>query len=229
MRRGLRALVASAAAVLACCALLAMPAGALAEPAQGTAQQEQAAQGTAQQQAQPAQGAQLAQEGQAAEANPAMTEGSTTDDLATEQSGVLEATIADLVNADISLNATTVRFTGEVVAAPVIADAEHTWITVSAGGEAISVYMRNSAAEEIKHFGSYDETGDLLDISGTFYLDCETHEGDVDVHAIAVSVIAEGAERHHEPNMGNLYVAVGLVAAGLIAGFIYWRLRERQR
>ena len=228
MRRGLRALAVGLAAIAACCALLAVPANAFAEPTQGTAQQEQAAQG-AQQQAQPAQGAQLAQEGQAAEANPAMTEGSTTDDLATEQSGVLEATIADLVNADISLNASTVRFTGEVVAAPVIADAEHTWITVSAGGEAISVYMRNSAAEEIKHFGSYDETGDLLDISGTFYLDCETHEGDVDVHAIAVSVIAEGAERHHEPNMGNLYAAAGLVVAGLVAGFVYWRLRERQR
>ena len=127
-----------------------------------------------------------------------------------DSSFIYDTSIVDLSGADAYYDNQTVQVTGEVIGDSIRAgvSGRHRWITLSSQGDSatISVYMR-----------------------GTFHLVCADHEGQSDLHAEAVTVIAPG-ERHPDEFDFNAFVpGIVVVVVGLVMlGVFYW-LRERQR
>ena len=147
-----------------------------------------------------------------------------------EESGsVNEVTVGHLNSVDVALNGETIRVTGEVVGQPIMADGGHVWLQIDdENGTGIAVFMRASQAEQIKYYGNYDTTGDTIAVTGIYHVDCPSHQGDLDVHAVDVAVTVAGGPIEHGEG-APLGLAIGLVAAGAVAGVVYWRLREHMR
>ena len=150
-----------------------------------------------------------------------------------DSSFIYDTSIVDLSGADAYYDNQTVQVTGEVIGDSIRAgvSGRHRWITLSSQGDSatISVYMSNESASKIDTFGEYGATGTILQVRGTFHLVCADHEGQSDLHAEAVTVIAPG-ERHPDEFDFNAFVpGIVVVVVGLVMlGVFYW-LRERQR
>ena len=150
-----------------------------------------------------------------------------------DSSFIYDTSIVDLSGADAYYDNQTVQVTGEVIGDSIRAgvSGRHRWITLSSQGDSatISVYMSNESASKIDTFGEYGTTGTILQVRGTFHLVCADHEGQSDLHAEAVTVIAPG-ERHPDEFDFNAFVpGIVVVVVGLVMlGVVYW-LRERQR
>lgn len=141
-----------------------------------------------------------------------------------------ECTVAELAAVYEDMDGAVVKVTGEVVGEAIPADdGEHTWISISQDGTAMSVYMSDADAETIQHFGSYGEIGDTITVEGIYHVDCSSHDGDLDIHVTSMTLDDEGSASVAEIDTTRLYVAVAVVAVGLALGFVYWRLKERQR
>lgn len=161
---------------------------------------------------------------------------STLDDLSNSKNSddevVVNTRIAVLASVNRALDKTEVRFTGEAVGEVIDAGAGYKWVNVcDNGGNSIGVYMTDEQAEHVVNCGDYKTTGTVLDITGAYYISCDTHQGALDVHASQVSLVDAGGATTHEVDLGRLVAGVVLcaVALALVAVFVVLRARSGRR
>ncbi|MDY0340837.1 MAG: hypothetical protein RBS17_06465 [Coriobacteriia bacterium] len=139
----------------------------------------------------------------------------------------VESTGAELVTAGSGLDGVEVTFEGEVISEALAGGQGHVWLNVLSGGVAIGVWMPEQMAERVETFGMWSHDGDIVRITGVLNEACDTHGGDLDVHATGLEVITSGTPREHQVKYWKL--AVGLVA--LAAAYVIirqaWRREER--
>lgn len=150
-----------------------------------------------------------------------------------DSSFVYETAIEDLDTADSYYDEQTVQVVGEVIGDMLNANASgsYVWISLSSqdSDAVISVYMNSEAASKIDTFGAYGSTGTILQVRGTFHLACDEHDGETDLHAEVVTIVARGIEEEDEFAFSDFLpgiVAVGL-GLGLLAVFMVLRNRTR--
>ena len=150
-----------------------------------------------------------------------------------DSSFVYETAIEDLDTADSYYDEQTVQVVGEVIGDMLNANASgsYVWISLSSQNSdaVISVYMNSEAASKIDTFGAYGSTGTILQVRGTFHLACDEHDGETDLHAEVVTIVARGIEEEDEFAFSDFLpgiVAVGL-GLGLLAVFMVLRNRTR--
>ena len=144
-------------------------------------------------------------------------------------SGSQKVTITDLVTERYKLTGQSVLFDGEVVGTMMDADRGHKWVLVADGGETVSVYMKDADAEQLETFGAYGTVGDKVRITGVFHVECMAHDSDIDVHANEVKLVEPGGPVEESSVPAPLTPAIIVLAIGVVAGIVYWRLRERLR
>jgi hypothetical protein len=139
------------------------------------------------------------------------------------------STITELVNAGASFDGQEVIFTGEAIGDIINAGEGYRWLTLEDDGASISVYVSAEDAASVSHLGRHNQLGTTLLVRGIFELDCEKHDGLVDVHASEVIVLDPGADIQSTFNLRELQVGglLIVIAAGLFV--VHWRLRERSR
>jgi hypothetical protein len=158
----------------------------------------------------------------------------TLDDLAnslnTNDDVVISARISTLASVNRALEGSTVRFTGEVVDTAVNADEGHKWLSVvDASDSSISVYVTDEQAEQIENYGSYQMTGDTVEVTGVYSVACGTHQGELDVHATDLKVTDRGEAVSHRVNSQRLTIGVVLCAvAGVLAVTFFYVRRIRR-
>ncbi len=144
----------------------------------------------------------------------------------TTENVVVTTRIGVLAAANRALDESTVSFSGEVVGDIMNADADHKWVNVlGSDGSCIGVLVDNTMAERIKNVGDYSTTGTTLQVRGIYSIDCDEHQGELDVHAVDVRVLDSGGRVEHfvsetDVNLGLQLCLVGLV---LIAAFFVGR------
>jgi hypothetical protein len=68
------------------------------------------------------------------------------------------------------------------------------WINVSVGGYNIGIFSSDPKVyDQIKHWGSYKEKGDLVRIKGIFYRNCSLHQIS-DIHLESLNIVKSGYE-----------------------------------
>lgn len=70
-----------------------------------------------------------------------------------------------------------------------------------------SIWLEENAADEIKYFGSYDASGDIIRVNGVFYQACPMHGGDMDIHANTFEIIKPGHPVKHRISLSKIYSA----------------------
>lgn len=77
---------------------------------------------------------------------------------------------------------------------------DNCWVTLQdddpTNPSVVSVFMTMEQAKNIDTYGSYGVTGTMLQVRGTFHLDCREHQGMSDIHVEEVSALAAGSENN---------------------------------
>lgn len=149
-----------------------------------------------------------------------------------EESVVIDTRVAVLISVNRALDGSDVRFTGEVVGDVVNSDPGYKWVNImGTANNVIGVRMTDEQASLIQNRGSYQATGTVLQITGTYHIACPEHQGELDVHASSVVVKDNGGPTVHLISVQRLLVAVTLcvLAALLITIFVLLRRRMERR
>jgi hypothetical protein len=131
----------------------------------------------------------------------------------------------DLIEQAKQLHGKEVVYTGEAIG-DAMRRGEHCWVNVNDGNNAIGIWLDERQFAVIRTFGSYNATGDVLRIRGTFHRACPEHGGDMDIHAAAIDVVKGGEAVQHPVRMLSLVLAVIFLPASL-AAFLLWRKKEK--
>jgi hypothetical protein len=143
--------------------------------------------------------------------------------------GKPDTVISVLTNAGRQMDGQSVTIEGEAVGDIVNAEEGYKWLTLLDGGASISVYVTTSDAEKIGHLGRYNSKGTRVEVTGVFQVDCEQHDGLIDVHASKLTVIEEGHTTESVLNIQEIQIGLGLLLVGVCLIFVHRQLRERTR
>lgn len=152
-----------------------------------------------------------------------------------DSSFLYDTSIYDLLNADTSLNGSTVQVTGEVVGDAVsdTQDPGKVWITLASTDRSkegsISVLIAQDDVDLIDTFGRYGAKGTTLRVKGMFHLSSPTYQGITDIQADTVSVVSSGLDVAVPFNQMKFVPGFIMVGIGLALTGLYYLLRARQR
>ncbi|HHY93140.1 MAG TPA: DNA-binding protein [Firmicutes bacterium] len=133
--------------------------------------------------------------------------------------------VADLVAHPAAFDGQEVTIEGEAIG-DILLSGPSGWVNVLQGGTAVGVYAPREALTVIKTTGDYRHQGDTIRVRGTFHRSCREHQGEFDIHAAGISVVAPGRIVPHPVPPGRWHWTIGLTAfaLGLAAMAEYHRL-----
>ncbi|MBQ9021325.1 MAG: hydrolase [Eggerthellaceae bacterium] len=152
-----------------------------------------------------------------------------------DNSFLYDTSIYELTQADTTYQGKTVQVVGEVVGESIRSQEDNSkvWITLeeieSSHESSISVLIGKDNLALIDTYGGYNKTGTTLQVRGTFYLACPSHEGIFDIHADSVTLVARGSVSKDEFRINDFIPGLVLVLIGSGLAMIYLFLRERER
>lgn len=152
-----------------------------------------------------------------------------------DNSFLYDSDIYDLNNADVSYQETTVQVKGEVVGNAIRAEqnAGKYWITLNSLPDeeegSISVLIDKDSLGLIDSYGSYNKKGTTIEVNGTFYVSCTSHEGIMDIHASTVKLVEKGSLQRDAFNPNDFLPGILLCAAGVVLFVLYRILAEGER
>lgn len=97
----------------------------------------------------------------------------------------------ELVNNAKQLDGHTITYRGEVIG-ELMARGDYAWLHVNDGVVALSIWAKKDVFKEICSFGAYHRKGDSVELTGILNRSCLEHGGDLDIHAVSISKIANG-------------------------------------
>ena len=95
------------------------------------------------------------------------------------------------------------------------------WINISDGGNAIGVWMSKADAAQIKIYGDYKHTGDMITVTGTFYQASPTDGGEPDIHCTYLVINATGVGRTENISTRKIIAAVASVTVAIALFMAY--------
>ena len=134
-------------------------------------------------------------------------------------------TPAQVVGIDRSLDGSVVELQGEAVGEHIRAHGGGWWINVLGDGTAIGVWATDELAEVVDVFGTYQQNGDIVRVTGIVNVACDQHGGEFDVHASSIAVVEPGGPRDNPVHLWK--GAVGL--AGLVLALVLWQAHRGRR
>ncbi|MCD8199442.1 MAG: hypothetical protein LUD25_00520 [Coriobacteriaceae bacterium] len=147
-----------------------------------------------------------------------------------EESVVISTDTQMLTGVNRALDGATVTFTAEAIGDVIRAENGNVWVNVLGNeGASLGVFMSAEDAAAITNLGDYDTEGSTVNIVGTYSVACQQHEGELDVHATSVEVLADGGTIMHAFSSQWVVVAVLLCVLGLILLLVYFVFRHRVR
>lgn len=136
---------------------------------------------------------------------------------------------AALASAASGLDGESVTLEGEVISEVLDGGEGHVWVNVLSEGVAIGVWAPEALAAELEVFGDWGHTGDRVMVTGVFSEACDTHGGDLDVHATSITLLERGTERQHPISFWKLGVGLAGVSLALLGHRRMRRLEEDDR
>lgn len=148
---------------------------------------------------------------------------------------------SELIENSAKFDGQVIIFRGEVVG-DILRRGEYAWITVNddaysrhpvreggklvGGNQGFGIWVPVAETEKIRYIGGYKHRGDIVEIVGIFNQSCPQHGGDMDIHALELSVVQPGRSYQEIPNLRRALVALLLMALSLI---MFWLSRWRKR
>lgn len=149
-----------------------------------------------------------------------------------DSSFLYQTSIADLAQADSYYEGQTVFVQGEVVGDRINDEMQpgNCWITLqdddSANPSVVSLYMTMEQSKNIDTYGHYGVTGTILQVRGTFHLECKEHQGISDIHVEEISALSAGVNDAAPIDPKTFGLGIVAVLAGLALLALYHSKRE---
>ncbi len=145
-----------------------------------------------------------------------------------EERVVIDTRVAVLISVNRALDGSEVRFSGEVVGDVVNADPGYKWVNImGTTNNVIGVRMSDEQAALIQNKGSYQASGTVLQVTGTYHIACPEHQGELDVHASNVEVKDNGGPIVHFVSLQRILIAATLCVLAALLIMIFAILRRR--
>jgi hypothetical protein len=106
---------------------------------------------------------------------------------------------------------------------------DHAWINVNDGDNAIGVFMTIDQAKQVNVFGGYANIGDTIKVIGTFNRACVEHGGEMDIHAISITVIKAGQPTTHEVSSLKFVMSIILLTIALAGLYLRRHYFSKQK
>jgi hypothetical protein len=132
---------------------------------------------------------------------------------------------AQLIAKAKELDGRQVEFVGEAIGEP-MRRGDHVWLNLLDSQGAVGIWANRSEVPTIRYFGSAAARGDTLKVRGIFHRSCPEHGGDLDIHALALQVVAQGELRQETLHAGRMALAAGFLLSAGVA-FLLWRQRQK--
>lgn len=132
---------------------------------------------------------------------------------------------AELINNAKRYDGNTVIYSGEVIG-DVMKRGKYSWLNVHDGINAVGIWIDNDLIKNIGHAGNYKTRGDFITVKGAFYRRCIEHGGDLDIHAVSLRKVSDGAVIPEKINMVKRNLAI-ILAGGLCLVLILKRLKRK--
>ena len=151
-----------------------------------------------------------------------------------DNSFLYDTSIDELTNADASFQGNVVQVMGEVVGDSLAAEEDpgKHWITLETleadRASSISVLIDDEYLGLTDSYGNYHTVGTILQVRGTYYLTCPSHEGIMDIHADTVVLVSAGSVIEERLDVSKFIPGVLLVVFGLALTVLFNHLRERE-
>jgi len=140
-----------------------------------------------------------------------------------------QTSAAALTSAASGLDGASVTLEGEVVSEVLDGGEGHVWVNVLSEGVAIGVWAPEGSVADLEVFGDWGHTGDRVRVTGVFSEACDTHGGDLDVHATSITLLERGVPRQHPVSFWKLGVGLAGVSLALLGHRRMRRLEEDER
>ncbi len=133
--------------------------------------------------------------------------------------------INDLISNGTTYDGTQVTVQGEALG-EAMQRGDYSWVNISDGTNAIGIWMKTEDARRITYYGDYKKIGDTIEVTGTFYLNCAQHGGDVDIHCTAMRIVSQG--HLSSETISGTKIAIAAILFLLVCGLfgIYFRMRK---
>ncbi|MFN4132833.1 MAG: hypothetical protein ACK4GQ_00455 [Candidatus Hadarchaeales archaeon] len=134
--------------------------------------------------------------------------------------------IKELLENSRTFDGKIVTITGEVIG--VFKKENAGWINVFENGWAIGVLVSRAQAENITFVGDYRHLGDIVTVTGLFYMHCPYHGGGPDIHAENFMILSTGREIQRPPNPLTVFLSSLLLAATVYLAYYMKKLRKEK-
>ena len=104
----------------------------------------------------------------------------------------------------------------------IFANREGCWINISDNTQSLGAWVeKGRPIPYIEHFGSYEEEGDLVRITGTFNSSCPRHLGQRDIHVKGIYIVKKGRKIRERAPIGKRNLAIFWFILCLVIFIIY--------
>ena len=134
--------------------------------------------------------------------------------------GAATFTSRELIENAKLLDGRSVTYRGEAITA-IMERGDHAWVNVYDGSNAIGVWGPKKLLKDVRFLGDYKNRGDIVQVEGVFNRACSEHNGELDIHAVRVTVLEKGHPVEELVDTGKLNLAIILLLLTLVAVFIF--------
>lgn len=131
----------------------------------------------------------------------------------------------ELINNAKNYDNKTVGYSGEVIG-DIMIRGQYAWLNVNDKVNAIGIWLDRSLIKDVSLAGNYKFRGDIIEIEGIFHRSCQEHGGDLDIHAVSLRKINNGAAIKENMNHLKLNLVIWLFG-GLALVWIWNRLKRK--
>lgn len=80
----------------------------------------------------------------------------------------------------------------------------------------IGVWVSKKEAKKISFLGDYFHKGDIVQVEGIFNKDCNFHPGEMDIHAVNLTILKKGRKLEHPLNLPLAFFSLVLLAVAAV-------------
>ncbi len=85
---------------------------------------------------------------------------------------------------------------------------EYSWVNINDTSNAIGIWLHSDDAKKIQYFGNYQNKGDILRMTGTFYRACIEHGGEADLHCSTFEIVEKGHPVREQISVAKIVATV---------------------
>jgi len=133
--------------------------------------------------------------------------------------------LQELIENSKTYDGKTVTCRGEVIG-DIMVRKDGVWINIEDNGVAMGVFVPKEIYDSginIKYTGGYKAQGDIVQVEGIFNRTCGEHNGEMDIHALKISVVQEGHPYDLKISKNRVIMAVLMIFVLSILMYIYHR------